>query len=72
MKTDIAIPEEPEDRCKQCGAPFQFHMDNPSGVRYIDPADVQPVVLSFEEEHEAPWVIEHKVRTCYVYKLGLI
>lgn len=69
MNTSLATPEEPRDRCAECTAPFQFHIDNPWGVNYIDPSKVKFI---FEPDvAEAPWRIDHQIRTCYSYKEGM-
>lgn len=70
MTTDIAIPEEPEDKCRECGATFQFHIENPGGVRYVLPKELTAVWSLVEPELDITDAM-YDIRTCYVYKLGL-
>lgn len=66
MITDIAIPEEPEDRCVQCKGTFQFHVENPGGVRYLVPKE--PTYAWLTEEVEVTSAT-YDIRVCYVYKI---
>lgn len=69
MNTDIAIPEEPEDRCHECRTTFQFHLEHPQGVRYVKFQEpMKHWVITDQEPRNYEPVLD--VHVCYVYKIG--
>lgn len=53
--------EEVEDRCQLCGTSVEFHIKNPSGVRFAVPI---PMLYRFDEPLDPSSEVNYDIMIC--------